>query len=439
MEAARIAGIEGWHRPPREQPDCAPHRFRGCHEPRGGATPARQAQPEASRQPAWRPFQLAFILLNLAGLVDQDSRRIARRRTCCSSRPAAARPRPISAWRPSRIAHRRLTGPGAARRRRRRHHALHAAPADPRPARPRRRRRLRPGADAQRPETRGRDGPTLLGDWPIEIGLWVGSDASPNRLGGKGDADDDTAVGRVRRYRNGRTSARRPRSRPAPGAARRSSRHSFACTPNDARADEPGHPLRQHRLRLHAATAPLPILTVDEPIYRRLPGFLIATVDKFAGLPWVGRDRRLLRPCRPLRDDTGFYGAASPAGPAARQRLVARPARPDHPGRAAPDLGPARHGGGPLRDRDRPARRRETSGSSASGRRSSPRRPRCGARPQQIAALFDRRRHSIFPPPGLDRADSFFAQTCPRREEPARLYSGSPPRAAARSSCSCAR
>jgi len=28
----------------------------------------------------------------------------------------------------------------------------------------------------------------------------------------------------------------------------------------------------------------LPILTVDEAIYRRLPAFVIATVDKFAGL-----------------------------------------------------------------------------------------------------------------------------------------------------------
>ncbi len=34
---------------------------------------------------------------------------------------------------------------------------------------------------------------------------------------------------------------------------------------------------------------PLPVLTVDEAIYRRLPAFLIATVDKFAGLPFIDK------------------------------------------------------------------------------------------------------------------------------------------------------
>ena len=49
---------------------------------------------------------------------------------------------------------------------------------------------------------------------------------------------------------------------------------------------------------------------VDEPIYRRLPAFLIATVDKFASLPWVGTSGLLLGGAD--RDASGFYGAAEP-------------------------------------------------------------------------------------------------------------------------------
>src|SRR6185436_1227112 len=55
----------------------------------------------------------------------------------------------------------------------------------------------------------------------------------------------------------------------------------------------------------------LPILSVDEPIYRRLPCFLIATVDKFASLPWVGQTGTLLGGAD-RADATGFYGAAEP-------------------------------------------------------------------------------------------------------------------------------
>ena len=42
----------------------------------------------------------------------------------------------------------------------------------------------------------------------------------------------------------------------------------------------------------------------------------------------------------------------------------------------------------------------------------------------QIRALFNRKTVDIFPPPGPDRRDSFFAQTRPSSEENARLYVG---------------
>lgn len=48
---------------------------------------------------------------------------------------------------------------------------------------------------------------------------------------------------------------------------------------------------------------------IDEPIYRRLPGFLIATCDKFAMMPWVGKIASFFG--RVDRHDAdGFYGPA---------------------------------------------------------------------------------------------------------------------------------
>src|SRR4029078_4184270 len=54
-------------------------------------------------------------------------------------------------------------------------------------------------------------------------------------------------------------------------------------------------------------TQPLPILAVDEPIYRRLPCFLIATVDKFAAMPWTGNVGAFFGRADRY-DQDGFYG-----------------------------------------------------------------------------------------------------------------------------------
>ena len=43
--------------------------------------------------------------------------------------------------------------------------------------------------------------PDRYGEWPFEIGLWVGKAATPNHLGRKGDDRPDSARTKVRQYR----------------------------------------------------------------------------------------------------------------------------------------------------------------------------------------------------------------------------------------------
>lgn len=157
---------------------------------------------------------------------------------------------------------------------------------------------------------RGRD-PGRYGTWPFEIGLWVGKAATPNVLGRAGDKRQDTARSKVRQYKND------PQHKPSPiplescpWCGSRFTADSFALLPDDDRPRE----LRIVCTNLvcdFIRDRPLPIVAVDEPIYRRLPAFLIATVDKFAALPWVGEAGALLGGAE-RHDRDGFYGTAVP-------------------------------------------------------------------------------------------------------------------------------
>jgi hypothetical protein len=265
------------------------------------------------------------------------------------------------------------------------------------------------------------DGKHLLGDWPIEIGLWVGSAASPNRLGRTGDARDDTAVARVRRYRRQGREAPAP-IKVCPWCSTSFGRDSFACVPSDAAP--------QNMVVRCANSAcdftrdrPLPVLTVDEAIYRRLPAFLIATVDKFAGLPWLGEAGAFFGHVD-RSDDWGFYGADSPGH--GRRLWNGQSLLP-------PDLiiqDELHLISGPLGTvaalyevaLDRLASRTwmgryirpKVVASTATVRRAT----------AQVQALFDREQTAVFPPPGPHRQDSFFAVTVPSERRPARLYVG---------------
>ncbi|MEX2555582.1 MAG: DISARM system helicase DrmA [Actinomycetota bacterium] len=259
------------------------------------------------------------------------------------------------------------------------------------------------------------------GTWSFEIGLWVGKAATPNILGKKGDGRSDSARAKVNQFKND------PKSKPSPiplencpWCDARFQPTSFTLLPD---SDKPSE------LRIVCANfecdftrdRPLPIVAVDEPIYRRLPAFLVATVDKFASLPWVGTSGVLLGGAD-RHDAHGFYG---PAEPGQGGRLEAPLPPPDLIIQDELHLisGPLGTMAGLYESAIEALCARELDGrpvrpkivaSTATARRAQ----------DQVQALFARPITHVFPPPGPDRRDSFFARTLPSTEVPARLYIG---------------
>ena len=270
--------------------------------------------------------------------------------------------------------------------------------------------------EIERSEADGR-----YGRWPFEIGLWVGKAATPNILGRKGDGRQDSARAKATAFK------RNPDRNPSPiplencpwcGEAFRP--ESFTLSPD---ADRP----RELRIVCSdwecafSGDRPLPVVGVDEPIYRRLPAFLIATVDKFASLPWVGQAGALLGGADRF-DGDGFYGAADPG---TGRRLEAPLPPPDLVIQDELHLiaGPLGTMAGLYETAIETLAAREADGrtikpkivaSTATVRRAQ----------DQVQALFARPATQVFPPPGPDRRDTFFARTVPSSATPARLYAG---------------
>ena len=366
--------------------------------------------------PRWRPFQLAFLLLNLPGLADPTDRH---RETVDllffptgGGKTEAYLGLAAVAMVLRRLRHPGddgLAGAGVSVIMR---YTLRLLTLDQLA----RAAGLVCALEMERIEAGGR-----YGSWPFEIGLWVGKAATPNILGRKGDGRPDSARAKVTRFKQN------PNSNPSPiplescpWCGREFEPESFDLQPN---ADQPND------LRIvctnwqcdFTADRPLPVIGVDEPLYRRLPAFLIATVDKFASLPWVGQSGALLGGAD-RADANGFYGAAEPG----EGKRLATPLPP-------PDLviqdelhliaGPLGTMAGLYETAIEALAVREVDGrvvkpkivaSTATVRRAQ----------EQIQALFARPMTQVFPPPGPDRRDTFFARTVPSSETPARRYVG---------------
>ena len=278
---------------------------------------------------------------------------------------------------------------------------------------------------------------TTWGAEPFRIGLWVGQRSTPNWTDDSAEVIKD--IRRGGQYSSGGTP------------------HQLTFCPWCGKPIHPGQdievePYERGRCRTivycsdslgrclfsrkQSPGEGLPILVVDEEIYRRLPALLIATVDKFAQMPWKGETQMLfgkVNGCCPRHgyrspevEDTDSHQKTRDGRLPAVSSVPCGPFRP-------PDLiiqDELHLINGPLGTLvglyetavDALASwtyqgktvRPKVIASSATIRRAK----------EQVSALYTRQAQ-VFPPSGLDARDSFFArQSEPTASAPGRLYVG---------------
>ncbi|MBW4599045.1 MAG: DISARM system helicase DrmA [Calothrix sp. FI2-JRJ7] len=378
------------------------------------ATHGTDNTPESVDAPKWRPFQLAFILMNLVGVADpeDDDRELVDLLFFPTGGGKTEAYLGLAAF---TLVLRRLHNPdiksaGLSVLMR---YTLRLLTLD---------QLGRAATMICALELERQKNPGKLGTWPFEIGLWVGQAATPNRMGKKDDGDDNSARKRTLDFqKNDRNPSPIPLEK-CPWCDTKFKPNSFQLLPNTEQPTNLHVYCSNRRCNFSGSkNKNLPIVAVDEPIYRRLPCFIIATVDKFASLPWVGETGALFGKVDRF-DKDGFYGPTQPG----RGKPLGGHLPP-------PDLiiqDELHLISGPLgtmvglyetaidalcsREINGKVTRPKIIASTATVRRAS----------KQIQALFGRSDVDIFPPPGPDRRDSFFAKTVSASEKNARTYVG---------------
>ena len=372
--------------------------FRIANRAMAAAARRRRAQdeggaPAAVGPPAWRPFQLAYILMNLRGIAEPThvEREIV---DLLFFQTGGGKTEAYLGLAAFTLVLRRLRDPDPVHRGLSvlMRYTLRLLTLD---------QLGRAAALICALELEREAAPGRLGTWPFEIALWVGRAATPNYMGRKGDPSDNTARARTLRFaRDTSRDPPLPLDR-CPWCGTKFGKRSFRLAPD---TDNPTNLLVRcvNRRCDFAGKRHLPIVAVDEPIYERLPAFMIATADKFAAMPWSG-------------ETAGFFRGGDAADP-----------RP-------PDLiiqdelhlisGPLGTMAGLYETAVDHLCRRWIDGKEV--------RPKIIASTatvrlarKQIRALFGRSSVAVFPAPGIERRDAFFAEQAPQTDVNPRLYLG---------------
>ncbi|BBZ03827.1 DNA helicase [Mycolicibacterium chitae] len=342
---------------------------------RGGAVGAVGDGAEQS----WRPFQIAYVLLNLPGLADADheDRDIADLLWFPTGGGKTEAYLGLVAF---TIFHRRLKDPGTLGVAVIMRYTLRLLTIQ------QFERATMLLCSLERIRQREND----LGDRPFSIGLWVGQGATPNTLVEVRKSLNAIAEGRELNEKNPVQLTQCPWC----GQDLNETHYSVVKSPEE-------------RLRIACGNSAcefrngLPAYVVDQDIYRVRPELVLGTVDKFAQMAWNEKVRNLFArdgigtaPSLIIQDElhlisgplgsiVGLYEAAIDA---ACGQLTSE---------------------GIIRGRPK------VIASTATIRRAD----------RQIRAVFNRRAEQ-FPPPGIDPDQSFFAEPAPRDHYGTREYIG---------------
>jgi hypothetical protein len=281
------------------------------------------------------------------------------------------------------------------------------------------------------------DGDLHLGETPFRIGLWVGQRTTPNTTEQSAEAVKQSRGQFRATVAGGSGSPAQLTNCPwcsSPIDPGRQIRVETATSGRGRTIIYCGDPLGQCPFsERQAPDEGLPVVVVDEEIYRLLPAMLVATVDKFAQMPWNGLTQMLFGQVESICSRHGFRSPEM-------EDADSHPARGSYPAAKTtpcnllrpPDLiiqDELHLISGPLGtlvglyetavDRlatwevDGNLVRPKVIASTATIRRAA----------DQVHALFVRQ-VAVFPPHGLDAADNFFARQRPSDAYPGRRYLG---------------
>lgn len=231
-----------------------------------------------------------------------------------------------------------------------------------------------------------------IGGTPFSIGLWVGGGATPN--------DVVTAKTNLSKLRNNQEvvegNPKQIEACPWCGARLTVDDYRIVKVPSDRMIVSCSN-------RACEFSEGLPVHIIDTDIYRERPELVIGTVDKFAGMAWRGEIATLFGRISPsdlgpdliIQDELHLI-----SGPLGSTVGLFE---------AAVDLAAS----GVGREDGSANRKPKIVASTATIRRAK----------DQIRSVFNRG-SSLFPPPGLDPADSFFAKEAPSDQLGTRQYVG---------------